>query len=158
MAVRILERQPECFHDGDCSPLKPSEIGLCATHHVMNAQMALVQQRYGRKLKGVAIDTPERWQGLERKVMVVVHPLSGVVNPSEFDLETGRLCVMASRHQIALVVVSRDHLRDTLAAHLPVAGQAVGRPDVAGRGHHQNSVFWNTLVEQDRVIQVGSVS
>jgi hypothetical protein len=103
----------------------------------------------------MAIDTPERWQGLERKVMVVVHPLSGVVNPSEFDLETGRLCVMASRHQISLVVVSRDHLQGTLAAHLPVAGQAVGRPDASsGRGHHQNSVFWNTLVEQDRVIQL----
>ena len=29
--------------------------------------------------------------------MVVVHPLSGVADPSSFDLATGRLCVMASR-------------------------------------------------------------
>jgi hypothetical protein len=157
-AVRILERQPVCFHDGECAPLTPADIGLCATHHVMNTQMALVRQRHGRKLKGMAIDTPERWQGLERKVMVIVHPLSGVVNPSDFDLETGRLCVMASRHQISLVVVSRHHLRDTLAAHLPVAGQAIGRADVSGRGHHQNSIFWNTLVDQDRVIELKSGS
>jgi AAA domain len=154
MAVKILHRQPECFQDGKCGPLSASDIGLCATHHVMNAQMALEQQRHGRKLKGMVIDTPERWQGLERKVMVVVHPLSGVVNPSAFDLETGRLCVMASRHEISLVVVARDHLADTLSAHLPVAEQAVGRPDISGRGHHQNFVFWNTLLEQDRVIQL----
>ena len=27
--------------------------------------------------------------GLQRKLMIVVHPLAGVVNPSDFDLETG---------------------------------------------------------------------
>ena len=87
-------------------------------------------------------------QGLERRVMVVVHPLSGVSQPSAFDLETGRLCVMASRHQVGLVIVSRDHLTDTLDTHLPTADQAVGRADVSGRGHHQNWTFWNTLPNQ----------
>lgn len=157
-AVRILERQPECYQDGACTPLMARDIGLCATHHVMNAQMAMAAQKYGRKLQEMSIDTPERWQGLERKVMVIVHPLSGVVNPSAFDLETGRLCVMASRHQISLVVVTRDHLQQTLADHMPVAGQAVGRPDVSGRGHHQNTIFWNTLVQHDRIVQLKSVN
>lgn len=135
--------------EGKFVSLTPDNIGLCATHHVLNAAMAL---RLDRKLAGVAIDTPERWQGLERHVMVVVHPLSGVVQPSAFDLETGRLCVMASRHKVALVVVSRDHLGQTLDDHLPVAGQAIGRPDVSGRSHRQNWVFWNTLREQNRLI------
>jgi hypothetical protein len=157
-AIRILERQPTYYFDGRSSRLEPADIGLCATHHVMNAQMAMAVRKHGAKLKGLDIDTPERWQGLERKVMVVVHPLSGVVNPSAFDLETGRLCVMASRHQISLVVVTRDHLRQTLADHMPVAGQAVGRPDVSGRGHHQNSIFWNTLVQRDRVVHLKSVN
>jgi hypothetical protein len=103
-------------------------------------------------MAGVAIDTPERWQGLERKVMVIVHPLSGVLQPSEFDLATGRLCVMASRHQISLIVVTRDHLMHTLETHLPVAGQPVGRPDAAGAGHAQNLSFWNSLQTQDRVL------
>ena len=58
------------------------------------------------------VDTPERWQGLERPVMIAVHPLSGVTDPSAFDLETGRLCVMASRHQSALIVLTRDHVGD----------------------------------------------
>jgi hypothetical protein len=147
----ILESQPDYVMDGKRRRLAPSDIGLCATHHVMNSAMAL---RRGPKLQDVAIDTPERWQGLERPVMVVVHPLSGVVQPSAFDLETGRLCVMASRHQISLVVVTRDHLRHTLDGHMPSADQAVGRPDICGRGHHQNSTFWKTLLDGNRVVQV----
>lgn len=149
----ILQSQPECLMDGTRAPLTASDIGLCATHHVMNAAMAL---RLDSKLRKVTIDTPERWQGLERRVMVVVHPLSGVIQPSEFDLETGRLCVMASRHQISLVVITRDHLADTLDSHMPSAVQAVGRPDVSGRGHHQNTVFWRALLNQNRVITIGA--
>ena len=145
----ILESQADCWMDGKRMALTPSDIGLCATHHVMNAAMAV---RLGRDLSGVAVETPERWQGLERKVMVIVHPLSGVTRPSEFDLATGRLCVMASRHQIALVVVTRDHLADTLDSHLPVAGQPVGRPDLSGAGHNQNLSFWSSFQAQDRVI------
>lgn len=150
-AVRtILECQPTYAMSGKAfKSLEPKDIGLCATHHVMNAAMDL---RLGRKLEDVAIDTPERWQGLERKVMVMVHPLSGVVQPSEFDLATGRLCVMASRHQISLVVVTRDHLPVTLETHLPVAEQPIGRPDASGRGHAQNSSFWSSLQTRDRVI------
>jgi hypothetical protein len=151
VARAILQSQADCLMDGKRTPLTVSDIGLCATHHVMNAAMGL---RLDNKLKGVSIDTPERWQGLERKVMVVVHPLSGVVQPSEFDLETGRLCVMASRHEISLVVVTRDHLADTLDSHMPSAGQAVGRPDVSGRGHHQNTVFWKALLEQNRIVEL----
>ena len=41
----------------------------------------------------------------------MVHPLSGVVTPSDFDLETGRLCVMASRHKAGLIVLTRDTCR-----------------------------------------------
>jgi hypothetical protein len=115
----------------------------------MNAAMAL---RLDRKMAGVAIDTPERWQGLERKVMIVVHPLSGVIQPSEFDLATGRLCVMASRHQISLVVVTRDHLMHTLETHLPVADQPIGRADASGAGHSRNLSFWSSLQSQNKVI------
>jgi hypothetical protein len=151
-AVRaVLESQPQFLFDGKRTRLEPRHIGLCATHHVMNTAMGL---RRDRKLRDVQIDTPERWQGLERPVMVVVHPLSGVVQPSDFDLETGRLCVMASRHQVSLVVVTRDHLGDTLDNHMPSAAQAVGRPDVAGRGHHQNTMFWKALATTDNIIHM----
>lgn len=116
----------------------------------MNSAMAL---RLDKKMSDVKVDTPERWQELERPVMVMVHPLSGVTEPSDFDLETGRLCVMASRHKAGLIVVSRDHVGATLDTHLPVAEQPVGRPDVAGRGHEQNGRFWSRLVEQNRIVE-----
>lgn len=142
--------------NGKTEPLEPSDIGLCATHRLMvsTLNLALPDSLAGE----VCVDTPERWQGLERKVMVVAHPLSGVTRPSAFDLETGRLCVMASRHQVALVVVTRDHVGDTLAGYFPTAEQAVGRPDVTGQGHARHFAFWSSLEEQGRAIAVGNLS
>ena len=67
--------------------------------------------------------------------MICVHPLSGVVQPSEFDLETGRLCVMASRHQVGLIIVTRDHVETTLEELAPSAGTGGGMPDLMGAGH-----------------------
>ena len=86
--------------------------------------------------------------------MIVVHPLSGVVVPSAFDLETGRLCVMISRHRSALIVVSRDHIQETLETHIPTAEQPVGRPDVTGRGHQANLAFWERIADAGRVVRV----
>lgn len=148
---RLLARDARVQIDGKTVSLEPDQLGLCATHRVMNSAMELALPK---KLRGhVRVDTPERWQGLERHVMVIVHPLSSVTQPSSFDLETGRLCVMASRHQAGLVVVSRDHLPETLDEHLPSAEQAVGHADITGRGHAQNLVFWSELEKAGRVVR-----
>lgn len=149
LVERVLDRESAALVDGEETRLRPEDIGLCATHRVMNTAMhlALPASLQGR----VRVDTPERWQGLERKLMIVVHPLSGVVRPSSFDLETDRLCVMASRHKAGLVIVSRDHVGATLDEHLPSAQQAVGRPDVEGRGHAQNLAFWQALAQAERI-------
>jgi hypothetical protein len=82
----------------------------------------------------IMVNTPERWQGLECKLMIVVHPISGTQRPSSFDLETGRLCVMASRHKVGVVTATRDHLGHTLDELAPAADQAVCLPDLVGRG------------------------
>jgi hypothetical protein len=152
LVARVLDRESVALVDGEETRLRPEDVGLCATHRVMNTAMhlALPSALQGR----VRVDTPERWQGLERKLMIAVHPLSGVVRPSSFDLETGRLCVMASRHKAGLVIVSRDHVGEALDQHLPSAQQAVGRPDTEGRGHAQNMAFWSALAESDRVCGV----
>jgi hypothetical protein len=99
----------------------------------------------------LSVDTPERWQGLHRPIMIVVHPLSSVTDPSDFDLETGRLCVMASRHQVALIIVTRDHIGKTLTHFIPEATQAPGQPDISGRGHAAHSVFWKSLASVNRI-------
>jgi hypothetical protein len=146
---RLLARHARAITEVDAEPLLPEEIGLAASHRVMNTRLA---DALGDLRGAVRVDTPERWQGLERKVMVVVHPLSGVADPSAFDLATGRLCVMASRHQVGLVLVSRDHLGPMLAEYLPVADQPVGLPDEAGRGHARNLAVWRWMQERGRVV------
>jgi hypothetical protein len=150
VARRLLERGATVVSEEGSRPLEAKDIGLTATHRVMNTRIA---DALGPLAREVRVDTPERWQGLERQVMIAVHPLSGVVRPSAFDLSTGRLCVMASRHRVGLVLVTRDHLGATLEAYLPVADQAVGLPDEAGRGHAQNLTVWDRLVREGRVVR-----
>ena len=147
---RLLHRGARVNIDGVTRALRPEDIGLAATHRVLNSEIEL---SLPRELRGrVIVDTPERWQGLERPVMIVAHPLSGVLRPSAFDLETGRLCVMASRHLAGLVLVGRDHIGETLDSHIPTADQAVGRPDVTGRGLFDNLQFWSSLRDQGRIV------
>lgn len=157
VATRALERECVAADDdsGNAVALQSHDIGIAATHRVVNSAItAALPAKYRDPTSGIRVDTPERWQGLERKLMIVVHPLSGVVHPSDFDLETGRLCVMASRHRSGMVVVSRNHVPETLASHIPWAEQAVGRPDVTGRGHFQHTTFWQAHADAERVVAV----
>jgi hypothetical protein len=150
LVKRLLARRAAVRKGRSTSPLTAAQIGLVSTHRVMNTQLDL---ELAKSLRGVVrVDTPERWQGLEREVMIVVHPLSGVERPSEFDLETGRLCVMASRHMAGIIVLSRDHVGDTLRSVIPSATQPLGRPDVSGRGLFSNLRFWERLETDGRVI------
>jgi hypothetical protein len=135
--------------DGKTRLLKASDIGVCATHRSMNGE---ISRNLSTAHNDVSVDTPERWQGLQRPIMIVVHPLSSVIDPSDFDLETGRLCVMASRHQVALIIMTRDHVGKTLASFIPEATQAPGQPDVVGRGHAAHSIFWRSLESAGRIM------
>ncbi|MEB8337300.1 AAA domain-containing protein [Streptomyces endophyticus] len=65
----------------------------------------------------VTVDTANRLQGREFDVTVVLHPLSGRPDATAFHLETGRLCVLASRHRHACVVVCRAGVADLLDEH-----------------------------------------
>ena len=134
--------------DGKIKALTAADIGICATHRAMNGEIKRILDSAYLEL---SVDTPERWQGLQRPIMIVVHPLSSVTDPSDFDLETGRLCVMASRHQVALIIVTRDHIGKTLTHFIPEATQAPGQPDISGRGHAAHSVFWRSLANANRI-------
>jgi hypothetical protein len=132
--------------------LTAADIGIVSTHNQMNSaiQACLPTELTGKA--GIKVTTPERWQGLQRAVMIAVHPLSGVQTPSAFDLETGRLCVMASRHQSACIFITRDHVGDTLNSHLPAADQALGRVDTIGRGHAQHTAFWQYHEKRNLIV------
>lgn len=128
-----------------------SDIGVSATHR---AQIGLIRKTLGVELSDIRIDTPERWQGLQKPFMIAVHPLSGVLEPSDFDLHTGRLCVMASRHQIGLILLSRDHITETVANTVTFATQAPGQPDESGRGRTAHSNLLGMLHANQRVISL----
>lgn len=146
----LLGRNTKVLIDGETRSITPEDIGVAATHHVMNSAIEL---NLPGGLRGkVRVETPERWQGLEQPIMIAVHPLSGTVNPSAFDLETGRLCVMMSRHKAGAIVVGRDHIGTTLRNHITTADQPLGSPDVAGRGHANNLEFWTRLESSGRVV------
>jgi hypothetical protein len=143
--VRIADQS-----DGPVRRVSAPHIGISSSHRSTNE--ALSRRLAANGLADVRVDTPERWQGLQCDVMFVVHPLSGVLSPSAFDLETGRLCVMASRHRGGLVIVSRDHVGATLEETLPVADQAVGREDTSGRGLEQHLRLWGALNRTGRIV------
>ena len=65
----------------------------------------------------IRVDTANRLQGAEFAVTIVLHPLSGRRDATAFHLEAGRLCVLASRHRHACIVVARAGIADLLDAH-----------------------------------------
>src|ERR1700730_9622283 len=80
--------------------------------------------------------TANRLQGREFDVTIVLHPLSGRRDATAFHLEAGRLCVLASRHRHACIVVSRAGIADLLDAHLwdePIHLGVRGKFPAAGR-------------------------
>src|SRR5690606_36212098 len=67
--------------------------------------------------EGVTVDTANRLQGREYDVTSVLHPLSGRRDATAFHLESGRLCVLTSRHLHACIVVARAGIQEQLDAH-----------------------------------------
>ncbi|WP_030989416.1 AAA domain-containing protein [Streptomyces sp. NRRL S-1813] len=96
-------------------PLTASRIAVGTAHRDQAA--AVRSALAGLGVTGVAVDTANRLQGREFDVTVVLHPLSGRPDATAFHLETGRLCVLASRHRHACIVVSRAGVADLLDEH-----------------------------------------
>lgn len=76
----------------------------------------------------VTVDTANRLQGREFDVTVVLHPLSGRPDATAFHLETGRLCVLASRHRHACIVVCRAGVAGLLDDHPSTEPVQLGVP------------------------------
>jgi len=171
----LFARKPDArivSYDGDASndaePLRLRDIKVIATKKELLAKLEHSLQEVILEVResdasrvdermlngGIFIDTPERSQGLDCKVSIIAHPLSGLANPGEFDLATGRLSVMVSRHKVALFVVSRDHVGHALETTLPNATQAPGMPDSIGEGHVQHVAFWNWFANEGQVVEL----
>ncbi|MER6097066.1 AAA family ATPase [Streptomyces sp. NPDC001728] len=130
---RLLDRKGTAVSERseDAVPLTPDRIAVGTAHRDQAAAVRAALAGLG--VTGVTVDTANRLQGREYDVTVVLHPLSGRPDATAFHLETGRLCVLASRHRHACVVVCRAGVADLLDAHPstdPVQlGVAVSFPD-----------------------------
>ncbi len=96
--------------------LIPARIAIGVSH---NDQAEAVRTRLAAdpQLAGITVDTANRLQGREFDVTLVWHPLSGRVDASAFHLETGRLCVLLSRHRHACLVFARAGITELLDRH-----------------------------------------
>ena len=127
------------------------EIGIVSTHRAMNTRL---HYRLPKPLQHVVrVDTPERWQGLERKMMIAVHPLSGVTDPTACRARDRPALRYGQPPPVwAPEPATRDDVADTLRTHIVSVDQAVGRADVAGIGHHRHGEFWGRLQDDNRVV------
>ncbi|MFW6693543.1 AAA domain-containing protein [Streptomyces sp. MAR4 CNX-425] len=131
---RLLERRGTAVSERGEGALTADRIAVGTAHR---DQAAAVRDALARAVPdeagAVTVDTANRLQGMEFDVTVVLHPLSGRPDATAFHLETGRLCVLASRHRHACVVVCRAGVPELLDEHPstePVRlGAAVKFPD-----------------------------
>ncbi|MFF2205153.1 AAA family ATPase [Streptomyces sp. NPDC058145] len=110
-AARLLERG--ALVNGE--PLAESRIAIGAARTIQADAVRAQLEKW--RLTDITVDTANRLQGREFDVTLVWHPLSGRQDASAFHLETGRLCVLLSRHRFACIVVARAGITDLLDRH-----------------------------------------
>jgi len=103
--------------------LRPDMIGVVCAHV---AQVNAVRERMPASLSDVLVETADRFQGLERPLVIVYHPLSGRGDASAFHLDAGRQCVMISRHSVACFLVARAGIESMLLRYAPIGERIVG--------------------------------
>ena len=122
VVVRLLSRNVVATDAGsDAGSVEASRIAVGVVHRAQRSTARIrldeVASEAGLDATAVTVDTANRLQGREYHIVVVLHPLSGRAAASEFHLETGRLCVLLSRHRHACIVVCRAGIAELLDAH-----------------------------------------
>jgi hypothetical protein len=119
IAARLVRRRATAFDPGYAAgrPVTADRIAIGVAHRDQAAGIRSALDRCGEEVRAVSVDTANRLQGREYDVTIVLHPLSGRRDATAFHLETGRLCVLLTRHRHACIVVARAGIADLLDAH-----------------------------------------
>ncbi|MGW1168545.1 AAA domain-containing protein [Streptomyces sp. NPDC002550] len=114
---RLLDRGGAALSErsDEPAPLTADRVAVGTAHRDQAAAVRTALAELG--VADVTVDTANRLQGREYDVTVVLHPLSGRPDATAFHLETGRLCVLASRHRHACIMVCRAGVGDLLDAY-----------------------------------------
>jgi hypothetical protein len=121
---RMLFRNYTVIDDDGAHALEAKHIGVVVFHR---EQVGAVRKALSPGLRDVHVETANRFQGLERKVILALHPLSGKHRPTEFSVEAGRMCVALSRHRVACVMIGREGIRETLDRLVPDNDRFLGQ-------------------------------
>jgi hypothetical protein len=138
--------------DGVPVTVTPEMIGVACAHR---AQVHAVRERLGPGLRDVFVETANRYQGIERALMFVQHPLSGRADATNFHLDAGRLCVLLSRHRVACWVFGREGIRQQLRRYAPRGERSLGiSEDPEFRGWRANITLMDELARRGRIYPV----
>lgn len=150
LAARLLIRGAiaTCELSRDGRPLTAGDIAIGVAHRDQADLVRTALARTGNPdAPGVAVDTANRLQGREFEVVIVVHPLSGRRDATAFHLEAGRLCVLASRHRQACIVVAREGIADLLDSHPSTDPVHLSVPAKFPDGWEANQVMLDKLAQ-----------
>lgn len=144
---RVLVRQAEWIGR---RRLTEDDIGCVDPHVISGGAIADGLRTRGRG--SVRVETVERWQGLQRPITIVRHPLSRVGRPMPFDLESGRWCVSLSRHQIGCIIVARESVREVIESYVHGCDTvAAGAVDATWSGFKAHRRIWRELERRGRI-------
>lgn len=123
---------------------------ICIDPHVASGEaMRLALRNSGHG--DVAVDTPERWQGLQSPIVIAKHPLMDMVGGASFGFDPGRWCVSLSRHTHACIVVARADIGAKLESYVHSLGDAACEAeDAIWSGYAAHSRIWNALADRGR--------
>jgi hypothetical protein len=151
LAARVLARRGTAVSERGSGPLDAGRIAVGVSHREQRSRVEAALARLDVPgARDIVVDTANRLQGREFDVTVFLHPLSGRRDATAFHLETGRLCVLASRHRHACLVVSRAGIPELLDAHPSAEPVHLGLPVSFPDGWEANHAVLATL-EENRV-------
>jgi hypothetical protein len=120
VAARALHRGPVSFSSYPERavagvPVPATRIAVGTAHRDQAQAIRAILAASGQD--GITVDTANRLQGREFDLVIVLHPLSGRRDATAFHLESGRLCVLTTRHRHACIVIARAGIPELLDAH-----------------------------------------
>jgi hypothetical protein len=151
---RVLRRRPQITdRTGELVDVQPSMIGVACAQV---AQVSAIRERLAAiGLDDVFVETANRFQGLERPLMFVQHPLSGRADATAFHLDAGRLCVLLSRHSVGCWMFSRAGVEQQLRRYAPIGDRSLGiADDPEYAGWRANLHLVQTLRARGRIYPV----
>jgi len=119
----LLERRGRVRDEDGERPLTPDNIAVGCARTV---QTTAVASRLHGPAAGVIVETANRLQGLQFDITIVYHPLAGRTDATDFYLDSGRSCVLASRHRVGCLIVGRAGTAEMLERHGPTTERILG--------------------------------